>query len=46
MTQVPAPVRLTVAPKIEQAPEVEEESMVNVTGIPTPRRLRSPACRG
>jgi hypothetical protein len=36
MTQVPAPVKLTVVPEIEQAPDVDEASMVKVTGFPEP----------
>ena len=36
ITQVPAPVKLTVAPLIEQAPEVEEEAIENVTALPEP----------
>ena len=34
MTQVPAPVKLTTTPAMEQAPAVEEASMLNVTGLP------------
>jgi hypothetical protein len=33
---MPVPVKLTLAPLIEQAPEVEEESMEKVTGFPEP----------
>jgi hypothetical protein len=36
MTHVPAPVKWTVVPEIEQAPDVEEESMEKVTGFPDP----------
>ncbi len=36
MTQVPAPVKLTVDPLIEQAPELDEASMEKVTGLPEP----------
>ena len=36
ITQVPVPVKLTLAPLIEQAPEVEEVSIENVTGLPEP----------
>jgi hypothetical protein len=36
MTHVPALAKVTVAPLIEQAPEVEEESMEKVTGWPDP----------
>jgi hypothetical protein len=36
ITQVPAPLKLTVAPLIEQAPEVDEEAIENVTALPEP----------
>jgi len=39
ITQVPTPLKLTVAPLIEQAPEVEEELIENVTALPEPPPL-------
>jgi hypothetical protein len=36
ITQVPTPVKLTVVREIEQAPDVDEESMDKVTGLPEP----------
>jgi hypothetical protein len=36
MTHVPALAKVTVAPLIVQAPDVDEESMEKVTGFPEP----------
>ena len=36
ITHVPVPVKLTVVPEMEQAPEVEEEAIENVTALPEP----------
>jgi hypothetical protein len=36
ITQVPAPLKLTVEDEIEQAPDVDEASIEKVTGLPDP----------